>query len=314
MNLVAGGSGFIGSNLVRRLLVDDQDVRATFYRHDPPDGCDDADWVQVDLTQQGACERIYENIDTVFLCAAVTSGASVIVNNPLAHVTDNIVLNARMLAAAHSKGVKRFVFLSSSAAYPPTGYRPTREFELYKGEPHRSYWWVGHMKRYAERLCYGYARKLSEGMRVTVIRPSNVYGPGDKFDLAHSHMCAAMIRRVVERRNPIEVWGTGKDVRDLIYVDDLIEGILSAVAQTSDYLAVNIASGTGYTVTQVLKTILDIDSYDDVQIVYRPDKPTTIPVRLVDTSLAKRALGFEAKTSLEDGLKRTISWYRERFV
>jgi GDP-L-fucose synthase len=310
MILVAGGSGFIGSNLVRHLLTDTQGVHATYYRHVPPSDCEGVDWIQADLTDRDACARACENIDTVFLCAAVTSGASVIVNNPLAHITDNVVINARMLAAAHSQGVRHFVYFSSSAAYPPTGHCPTKETALFNGEPYRSYWWVGHMKRYAERLCYGYARKLTNKMRMTVIRPSNVYGPGDKFDLAHSHMCAAMIRRVVERRNPIEVWGTGKDVRDLIYVDDLVDGVMAAVNVTSDYMAVNIASGKGYTVTQVLETILRVDGYDDVQIVYRPDKPTTIPVRLVDTSLAKKALGFEAKTSLEEGLEKTISWYR----
>jgi GDP-L-fucose synthase len=310
MILVAGGSGFIGSNLVRHLLTDTQGVHATYYRHVPPSDCEGVGWIQADLTDRDACARACENIDTVFLCAAVTSGASVIVNNPLAHITDNVVINARMLAAAHSQGVRHFVYFSSSAAYPPTGHCPTKETALFNGEPYRSYWWVGHMKRYAERLCYGYARKLTNKMRMTVIRPSNVYGPGDKFDLAHSHMCAAMIRRVVERRNPIEVWGTGKDVRDLIYVDDLVDGVMAAVNVTSDYMAVNIASGKGYTVTQVLETILRVDGYDDVQIVYRPDKPTTIPVRLVDTSLAKKALGFEAKTSLEEGLEKTISWYR----
>jgi GDP-L-fucose synthase len=147
-------------------------------------------------------------------------------------------------------------------------------------------------------------------MPTVVVRPSNVYGPYDKFDFAVSHVTAALIRRVVERQNPLEVWGTGEDVRDLIYVDDFIEGMLAAFATDQSHLAINICSGTGHSVREILQKILAADRYDNADIRYDPSRPSTIPVRLMDNSAARKQLGFTANTSLEEGLGRTIQWYR----
>jgi GDP-L-fucose synthase len=110
----------------------------------------------------------------------------------------------------------------------------------------------------------------------------------------------------------LEVWGTGNDVRDLVYVDDFIEGVLAAFAADRPFLAVNICAGTGHTVRQILETILQVDGYRDADVRYDPSRPSTIPVRLMDDRLAHKELGFEARTSLEDGLRRTIEWYRRQ--
>ena len=126
-------------------------------------------------------------------------------------------------------------------------------------------------------------------MPTVVVRPSNVYGPYDKFDFAVSHVTAALIRRVVERHSPLEVWGTGEDIRDLIYVDDFIEGMLAAFAADRPYLAINICAGTGHSVRQILEKILKVDGYDDADVRYDPSRPSTIPVRLMDNSLARAA-------------------------
>jgi GDP-L-fucose synthase len=144
-----------------------------------------------------------------------------------------------------------------------------------------------------------------------VVRPSNVYGPYDKFDFAVSHVTAALIRRVVERQSPLEVWGTGQDIRDLIYVDDFIEGLLAAFATPQPHLAINICAGAGHSVRQILQKILAADRYDNADVRYDPSRPSTIPVRLMDNSAARRQLGFETRTSLDEGLRRTIQWYRE---
>jgi GDP-L-fucose synthase len=202
------------------------------------------------------------------------------------------------------------VFISSSAAYPPTGDRPVREDEIFDGEPYESYYCAGWMKRYSEVLCKIYAQKIKNPMTTVVIRPSNVYGSYDDFDFRTSHMMAALIRRVVERHKPVEVWGTGDDVKDLIYVEDFLDGLLLAFAQVSDYLAVNIAAGQGYSVKQVLQTILEVDKFTHADVRFDPSKPTMIPIRLVDTTLAEKALGFQAKTSLREGVRKTIEWYR----
>lgn len=309
--LVCGATGFLGSHITKRLLADSYQVRATFHRTSPKDLLPGIAYRRADLINAADCSRMADKINAVFMCAAVTSGAAVIVDNPLAHVIDNVVMNARILNAAYNAGVKQFVFISSSTVYPDTGGRPTREGKAFRQHPHPKYWWVGHMKRYAERLCQGYALHLSRPMNATIIRPSNVYGPSDKFDPATSHMVAALIRKVVERQDPIEVWGTGGDIRDHIYVDDFVDGVMLAFNKGERCLAVNIATGTGHSVKQVLETLLRVDGYENANVVYQPDKPTTIPIRLVDVSLAKRLLGFEAKVSLEEGLRRTVEWYRQ---
>jgi GDP-L-fucose synthase len=137
-----------------------------------------------------------------------------------------------------------------------------------------------------------------------------VYGPYDDFDFATSHMQSALMRRVVERHTPLEVWGTGDDVRDLIYIDDFIDGMVLAFQKSSEYLAVNIAAGQGHSVKEILGMILEADGYHDADVRFDPTKPTTIPIRLVDTSLAELELGFKAKMSLIQGLKNTIDWYK----
>jgi GDP-L-fucose synthase len=312
--LVAGGTGFIGTNLVLRLLAEGANVRSTRHLSDPKIDEPDVEYIQGDLTIMEDCKTAVDGMDYVFMCAANTSGAAVMTSTPLAHVTPNVVMNAQLMDASYDAEIKKFVFISSSAAYPPTGDRPTREDEMMDGDPYDTYYSVGWMKRYAEILCLVYSKKLRNPMPTVVIRPSNVYGPYDDFDFATSHMQSALMRRVVERHSPLEVWGTGDDVRDLIYIDDFIDGMMLAFEKSSDYMAVNIASGKGHSVKEILSMILTVDGYDNADVIFDPTKPTTIPIRLVDTSYAKSALGFEAKSDLSQGLKTTLDWYRGTLV
>lgn len=310
--LVTGGTGFIGVNLIRRLLAKGCRVRATLHNRPAVLEDDAIEYVKADLTVLPDCRRVAEGVEYVFMCAANTSGAAVMAATPLVHVTPNVVMNAQMLEAAYQAKVKRFAFISSSAAYPPSGDRPVREDEILDGNPYEAYYAVGWMKRYAEILCRVYAQKIKTQMPTVVIRPSNVFGPYDDFDFRTSHMMAALIRRVVERHQPLEVWGTGDDVKDLIFIDDFIDGMLLAFEHPSDYLAVNIASGQGHSVKEVLQTILEVDGYADADVRFDPSKPTMIPIRLVDTSMARTLLGFRARTSLRDGIRKTVEWYRQQ--
>jgi GDP-L-fucose synthase len=148
-------------------------------------------------------------------------------------------------------------------------------------------------------------------MATVVVRPSNVYGPRDKFDFERSHVTAALLRRVVERHEPLEVWGTGLDERDLIYVDDFIDGALRAFAATDRHETYNIASGQVYSVRELVKILCDLDRFHDARVQYRADRPTTLGRRIIATEKAERALGFRAETTLADGLHRTLTWYRQ---
>lgn len=310
--LVTGGAGFLGSHLVAGLRQRGCRVRATVHQRPPALRQEDVEYVVADLRHMDDCRRAVEGVEFVVHCAANTSGAAVMVRTPLVHVTPNVVMNTQLLDAAHAAHVARFLFLSSGAAYPPTGARPVQEHEMFDGDPYGAYYPVAWMKRYAEILCETYARRLRPSMSTVIVRPSNVYGPGDKFDPALSHVTAALVRRVVERQRPLEVWGTGDDVRDLVYVDDFVDGALRALEAAGDFLAVNIASGHGTSVREILATLLAVDGWTDAEVRFDPQRPSTIPVRLMSTQLARQRLGFTARVSLPEGLARTLRWYRSQ--
>ena len=312
--LVAGGTGFIGANLVLRLLAEGCQVRSTLHRRPAVVQNQDVEYVEADLTVMEDCRQVVEGMDYVFMCAANTSGAAVITATPLVHVTPNVVMCAQLMQASYDVKVKKYLFISSSAAYPPISDRPVREEDILDGDPFDAYYPVGWMKRYVEILCQMYARRIEPPMPTIVIRPSNAYGPYDDYDFRTSHMTAALIRRVIERHQPVEVWGTGDDVRDLIYIDDLVEGMVSVFEKTVTHSAVNIASGQAYTVKRVLQTILDTDGYQGAQVRFDPSKPATIPVLLIDAELAREEFGFQAKISLQEGIKKTVDWYRKCHV
>ena len=309
--LVAGGSGFVGSHVAERLRAEGCKVRVTHHSNDIPIPTDDLEVLRTDLRDENACRQATKDMDYVFMCAAVTSGAAVIRGNPLAHVTPNVLLNTQMLDAAYNAGVERFLFISTSAAYPPAGDHPLQEDEMFTDDPHPVYYPAGWMKRYTETLCRTYAKDVTPNMTTVVVRPSNIYGPRDKFDPERSHVTAAMIRKVFERQSPIEVWGTGEDVRDLIYIDNFVEGLIRAFRHPSQHYVVNIGSGRSYAVRDILKTAINVGGFAEAKITYLRDKPRTIPIMLIDTSRAEQDLGFKAAVDLETGFGRTFEWLQQ---
>ena len=309
--LVAGGTGFVGVNLINRLLLLGANVRATIHRKEPVILDEKIEYVKCDLTNMEDCRRVVSDMDYVFLCAANTSGAAVMASTPLVHVTPNIVMNSQMLEAAYFARVKKFVWLSSNAAYPPSGDRPVREEEMFDGDPYETYFGVAWMKRYTEILCRMYSEKLKNPMVTVVLRPSNIYGPYDDFEFETSHVMAALIRRVVERHEPIEVWGTGEDIRDWIYIDDFIDAMMLAAEKIESYDPINIGLGKGYSIKEALQMMLEVDGYTDAKIKLNSAKPSMIPVRLIDTTKAETLLGFKPKTGLREGIRKTIDWYRK---
>jgi GDP-L-fucose synthase len=186
-----------------------------------------------------------------------------------------------------------------------------KEEQVLEGQPFDKYFFAGWTKRFTEILCQMYGERLpGRRMATLVLRPTNIYGPNDDFEFATSHVLPALIRKCVERWNPIEVWGDGSEVRDLIYVDDMVEAIVLAAQKLDAYTALNIGLGKGYTVREMLQVIVEEDGYRDASIRFDPSKPTMIPLRLVDTSKAAAAIGFRAKVDLREGVRRTLEWYR----
>ncbi len=305
---MTGAAGFIGSRLVQRLVREGAQVRGTLYRKDAVVRDGGVEHVRADLMRAEDCALACRDMEYVFLCAANTSGAAVMEKTPLVHLTPNLIMNARMLEAAYAAGVKKTLFISSNTVYPVSD-DPVKETDV-TNEFFDKYFIVAWMKRFTEIMCEMYATKIKKPMQTVVVRPANAYGPGDKFDWETSHVLPALIRRVVERHDPIRVWGDGRDIKDFIYVDDLVEGMLLAMEKIDGFEPINLAGGRGYCLRDVLDLLIRLDGYAGARIEYDASKPTMIPKRLIDPSKARQVLGFEAATSLEAGLRKTIEWYR----
>lgn len=306
--LVTGGSGFVGVNLIKRLLALGAQVTATLHNKDAVLKDERIRYIRGDLRLQADCQQAVEGMDYVFMCAANTSGAAVMAKTPLAHLTPNVLMNISMLEAAYLAGVKKFLFISSNTVYPLTDY-PVKESDI-TNEFYEKYFIVAWMKRFTEIVCEMYATKIAKPMKVCVVRPANIYGEFDDFEWETSHVIPALIRKVVERHDPLEVWGDGNDLKEFIYVEDFIDGMLLAMEKLDGFDPINIAVGKPCTVRDVLATLLKIDGYGNAKIIYNASMPSMIPKRLIDVRKAQSLLGFHANTSLEHGLAKTVTWYR----
>lgn len=309
--LVAGGAGFIGTNLIKRLLSIGAKVRAADIR-ELQIVDDNVEYLNCDLTKKEDCKNAVKDIDYVFMAAANTSGAQVIEKTPLVHVTPNIIMNSLMLEAAYESGVKKFLFISSNTVYPVSD-KPVKESDMRYGDLFSKYYFVAWMKQFSEVLCEMYT-KIKNPMKTIVVRPANSYGPYSDFEWETSHVIPALIRKVVERQDPIEVWGDGNDIKDFIYVEDLVEGMILAMEKGETFFPLNLASGKPCTIRDVLGAILAADNYQEAKIVFNTSKPTMIPKRLIDNSRAKEILGFEAKTPISEGIKKTVDWYKKNYL
>ena len=309
--LVTGGAGFVGINLINRLLDEGANIRATLYQKNPVIKDDRIEYIKCDLRLEEDCEKVVDGIDYVFMCAANTSGAKVMSTTPLVHLTPNMLMNIQMLQAAYTFGVKKFLFISTNTVYPLTDFA-VKESDV-TNEFYESYHIVAWMKRFTEIVCEMYSNRIKEPMKTIVVRPGNLYGPYDKFDWEKSKVIPAIMRRAIERHDPFEVWGDGMDLKDFLYIDDCIDGLMLAMEKLEEFEPINIASGIPVTIREVLAEILKSSEYTDADVQYDSSKPTMIPKRMIDISLAKEKLGFEPKVSLQDGIKRTVEWYREYY-
>jgi GDP-L-fucose synthase len=309
--LVTGASGLVGSALIPRVLQARGRVRATVRSRNLSHAGPDLEIVSADLTDAAACRRVVENIDFIFHCAAASGGSAGMTATPMAYVTPNVVMDSLLLEAAYQAGVKKFLWLGSTTGYPPTGDHEVREDEMFVGDPFERYYFVGWAKRFSEILCRMYGEKLPRRMTTIVLRPTSIYGPRDDFESAQSHVIPALIRKVVERRNPLEVWGTGDDIRDAVYVDDVVDAMLLAMQKVEIYTTINIGQGRPVSIKEILALLLELDGFPEAKIVFDASKPTMIPVRKVDLTRAVNLLGYQAKVDLRAGLGRTLEWYRQ---
>lgn len=314
--LVAGGSGFIGINIAKRLIDLGIDTKITYHTEEGLNRIDFMGFypnsIFADFTNQTYANESTKNIDILIMANAVSFGAKFIKNNPLQLMNPNIRMNLNLLEAAMNNGVERVLYLGSTTAYPER-YRPAIETDMYDGDdPPDVYFSVGHMKRFTETLLRLYSEKLKK-FDSTVLRLSNVYGPYDKFDPEKSHVLAAMVKKFADRQDPLEVWGDGGDSRDLIYINDTVDAVM-LVLESNDkgFNAYNIGSGISNTIIDIINTLQGITGFKP-KMKFVENHSQMIRSRDVNIEKAKFKLGFSPKFSLEDGIKATYNWYNYNF-
>ena len=286
MILVCGSRGFIGGSLYRALSNLDQGRGGKYLKRS-----------QGDLTVFENCQKSVEGVDTVYMMAGVTGGVGLLKDDPLAMVTPNLIINANMFRAAAKAKVRKMICMSSTTGYLASNF-PLKEEDYFTGEVIPGYFNPGHTRRFIERLASMY------DMEVTFLRCAGAYGPGDDFSADKSHFVGATVKKVAERQNPIHVWGDGQDVRDLTYIDDLIDALL--MCRDLPGQALNIGQGCGMSISDMVNTLCECANYEP-SIIY-DNRPSIMRFRVLDTSKAK-ALGWKPKVSIEEGLRRTYEWY-----
>ena len=310
--LVTGGSGFIGSNILKKIHKLNLNIFSTYYKNNNFHKFKNVKYIKTNLEIEKNCVSICKNIDLVIMCAANSSGANIIAKNPLIHLVPNIRMNLNMLDSAHKNNVKKFLFISSNTVYPFTN-KPVLESDV-NYSIYEKYFIVGWMKLFSEIMCNMYSTKISKKMITIILRPGNLYGPYDKFDTEKSKVIPALIKRFIEKSNPIDVWGDGKDIKDFLYIDDFVNGLIRIVNNCNKHEIFNIASGRPTTINQIIKILKKLEGNKFTKINYILDKPTMIPLRLININKIKKKINFKQTTSLTIGLKKTILWYRKNIL
>lgn len=311
-HVVAGAAGLMGTfTLLRLRNQPGVEVIATVHQRPPLVEGANIRCLQADLTSLEDCRRVLEGADYLWLLAARLATAPVVAKDPLAHMTSNMLINANMLEAAWKAGLKKVLWLSSSTAYPDQE-KPLQEEDFFRGDPPANHFAVGWMTRYTEALCRMYATILSHPLTIIAFRPTTIYGEYESFDFERAHVLPALVRKVVERQQPLEVWGSGEELRDFIYGDDVLDACLAALnVVNAGFEVLNLGYGREYRIREVLEIILRQDGFKDAELVYNQSKPSSVLRKTLDLTRIKARLGFQPKTDLESGIQKMLEWYRQ---
>ena len=312
--LVAGATGQLGTITLKGFSnLPGVNIRAVYHKRQPTVFADNIAYVQADLRNLKDCRKVVEDIDITFMFAGRLLTAPVLAKNPISPVTETMIMNAQMLESAYFAGVKKFLWLSSSTGYP-SREGLLAEDDMFEGDPPDVYFSFGWMSRYTEVLSRMYATKLRNPMTIVVIRPTTIYSEYESFHFESSHFLPALVRRVVERNKPIVVWGTGENTRDLIYAGDVIDASLMALEKVTSFDVFNIGFGKESSINELLKIILEIDNYQDAEIVYDTSKPQTVKKTHIDLTKSQKFLRFKAKTPIREGIARMVEWYKRNRI
>jgi len=308
--LVAGGTGTIGIPLVRLLVERGADVSVVSL--DEPEYArrvlgTDVRYRRDDLTDLSACLRATDGQDFVFNMVGIKGSVGIGETRVASYFVPMLRFQTNLMDAAFRTKAFRYLFVSSVCAYPQSSLHV--EDNMWNGLPKQNDKYPGLAKRIGEIQGETYLKEFGWDA-VRIVRPSNVYGPFDDFDPRTAQVIPALIRRMVDGENPVRVWGDGTAIRDFIFSDDVAYWSLVAMERAPACVPVNLGSGRGHTIREVAEAIAaGIRSRPRIE--WDRDKPAGDPVRLMSMERAKVLLGFSERTSLEDGIRRTIDWYLE---
>jgi GDP-L-fucose synthase len=298
--VVTGGGGFVGGfvldHLARRGYTNVVPVRKKDY----------------DLTREADAERLYQTLkpQAVVHLAAEVGGIGANRDNPGRYFFANLAMGLHLIEGARRHGLKKFLQTGTICAYPKFTPVPFREDALWDGYPEETNAPYGVAKKALLVMCQSYRQQY--GLNAIYLLPVNLYGPRDNFDLHTSHIIPAIIRKCVEARengaDHITAWGTGNVSREFLYVEDCAEGLVSALERYDSPEPLNLGNGREVTIREATETIARLVGFGG-RIVWDPSKPDGQPRRCLDVTRAKETLGFQARTTFEDGLAKTIQWF-----
>ncbi|KKS98626.1 MAG: NAD-dependent epimerase/dehydratase, GDP-L-fucose synthase [Candidatus Gottesmanbacteria bacterium GW2011_GWA2_43_14] len=300
--LVTGGNGFLGSHLVGNLKNLGADVFAP--------GSKD-----FDLRVRKNCREIVKNQEIVIHLAAKVGGIGFNREHAGEMYFDNIMMGAMLMEEARLAQVKKFVALGTICAYPKFTPVPFKEEKLWDGYPEETNAPYGLAKKML--LIQSQAYRQQYGFNSIFLLPVNLYGPGDNFDPASSHVIPALIKKVFDakknRENAITVWGTGRPTREFLYVKDAARGIILAGEKYDKSEPVNLGAGFEISIKKLAEKICNISGFKG-KIIWDKSKPDGQPRRMLDTTKATKEFSFSASTSFDAGLGKTVAWYMKHVI
>jgi GDP-L-fucose synthase len=297
--LVTGGSGMIGRQLVSLLLGKEADIYIADIS-EPVNMPAKVTFVQVDLREYSDCIRICQGMDFIFNLVGIKASPKACMEQPANIMGPMMQFNTNMLEAAMKADVDWYLYTSSVGVYQPAPI--LKEDDVWSTMPSKNDWFGGWAKRMGEMQIKAY--EVQNGFsKCSIVRPANVYGPYDNFDLNSAMVVPSLIRKADENEK-LEVWGDGSQIRDFIHSYDVARGMIFAVENKISE-PINLGSGEGVTIKIIAETVAN---YFGKELVWDKDKPSGDPIRLFDMSRAK-SYGFEAKISIVEGVNNTIDWY-----
>lgn len=300
--VVTGGSGLIGRQIVSRLIEAGASVRSVSL--DEIQVEDKVEYVKGDLCNFEFCQRIVKDMDCVFHVAGIKGSIEVTKSKPASFFVPLLMMNTNMLEACRLNKVDRVVYTSSIGAYPSAEIFREQDGDE-EGAPMDMF--PGWAKRMAELQVRAY--QIQYGLKhYAVVRPCNVYGPGDNFDPANAMVIPTLMRRIFSNEDPVVIWGDGTAIRDFAYSVDVADGVILALYHGTGGRYVNLGSGTGYTIKELVDNLQAVVPF---RAEFDRTKPSGFPRRVMDISLAKNLLGYAPQVSFPEGLRQTWNWYLE---